>query len=67
MTSVEGTHHLSNLRARLVHNSSQRKETWPNREEVYKSVMGWTKKGRGWDPRVLQVFMVCRFFFFCVK
>ena len=60
MISVEGGHHLDNLRSRLVLNSSRRQKIWSSKEEAYKSL----KKGRtrNWDPRVLQAFIVCLFF-----
>ena len=60
MISVEGGHHLDNLRSRLISNSSQRQNTWPSKEEAYKSLKRRTRK---WDPRVVQAFMVCPFFF----
>ena len=62
MISVEGGHHLDNLRARLVLNSTRRQNIWSSREEAYKSL----KKGRTrrWDPRVVQAFLVCRLFIF---
>ena len=61
MISVEGSHHLDNLRSRLVLNSSRRQNIWPSLEEAYKSLKrGRTRK---WDPRVVQTFLVCHFFF----
>lgn len=61
MISVEGSHHLHNLRSRLVLSSSRRQNIWPSQEEAYKSL----KKGktRKWDPRVVEAFIVCHFFF----
>ena len=60
MISVEGGHHLDILRSRLISNSSQRQNTWPSKEEAYKSLK---RRTRNWDPRVVQAFMVCPFFF----
>ena len=59
MISVEGGHHLDNLRSRLVLNSSRRQKIWRSKEEVYKSLQ--KARTRNWDPRVVQAFMVCHF------
>lgn len=56
MTSAEGSHHLDELRSRLLSKSSRRENIWPSLEEARKSLSGRTRK---WDPRVLQAFLVC--------
>ena len=61
MISVEGSHHLDNLRSRLILSSSRRQSSWSSQEEAYKSLK--KVRTRSWDPRVLQAFMVCLFFF----
>jgi hypothetical protein len=58
MLSVEGRHHLLDLRTKLVNRARKRTKCWPTLEEAIQDYNDPRRRGAKWDARVLNLFVV---------
>jgi len=60
MISPAGPQHLKKLRSMLVKGAYERRDVWPDLEQAM-SALKKRDRTKGWDPRVLDLFVVCTF------
>ena len=58
MISPAGPQHLKNLRSILVKGAYERRDVWPDAEQAMEALKGRSRTTK-WDPRILDLFVVC--------